>query len=104
MAAYAGTPTVIRSWTTVRNTTKFVSREIQITLTAMGTVTNPISAASLGFARIDEVGALRKSDNSAIYNAAPSIDGSLLLVEASNAPGDITGTFQAIITGQPSAV
>lgn len=102
MAVYAGTPVYVRGWNEKTAGAYFTVRVLQITLSSQGGATNYISAAALGFARIDCCSNLVKSDDSAAFSAVPSYDGSKLWVIHSDAPTDETGTFQVTIWGQPA--
>lgn len=101
MAAYSGTPTIVRSWSVKQPGYFAVKRTIQVVLASQGSSANPITAASLNLSRIDDCSSFVKSDDSAAYAGTPSYDGSMLHPIISNAPADLTGTFQVTVTGQP---
>jgi hypothetical protein len=68
----------------------------------MGTATNKIQASVLGFRTIEHCTPLTIADNSVMLVAAPSYDGTLLLLKAAgtNAPADFSGTYECVVTGR----
>jgi len=79
----------------------FVAKRVTLTLTAQGTTANKIEAKTLGLVNINDCSALILSDNSKVYPAAPSADGTFLLIGAgaSGAPADVTGTAKLLVRG-----
>lgn len=75
--------------------------EVSLTLTGQGTATNKINASVLGLTKIIESSPLTASDNSLVIVAAPSADGTYLLLKAAgtNAPADYTATLLGVIQG-----
>lgn len=99
--------TVTRSW---EEGDRFGKRQrivkrVSLALTGQGGSTNKILATALGLSKIETATPLTKSDNSVVHPAAPSADGSYLLVNGIStgaltaAPGDLTGTFTTEIRG-----
>jgi hypothetical protein len=78
--------------------------QFTLTLSSMGSATNKILASVLGFKEILWASPAVKSDNSEIVPAAPSTDGSMLLLRASatEAPADSTGTYNLMVAGTPA--
>lgn len=105
MSNFAATPSTlieIESWYEGGQANKRVGcRKLTIVLTGQGTTTNKITAASLGFEKIDSAGPFVADGDDHIYVASPSYDGSLLLLKASatDAPADITDTLRGIVRG-----
>lgn len=79
----------------------FTLRQFVLTLTGQGGTTNKIPASVLGFAKIKEAHNGVSASDSNIVVAAPSLDGSYLLLEASatDAPADFTGTLTILVGG-----
>lgn len=83
-------------------------KHVEVVLTGQGGAANTISAANFGFNTIFEVSLVQTDDNSAVYAAAPSYDGTkLFLYDLSNAtdasrdaPADITDTVRFVIKGR----
>lgn len=69
--------------------------------TGYGTTTNTIPASALGFVKILECSVGVLDTNANLVVAAPSLDGSLLLLKASatDAPADLTGTLRITVGG-----
>jgi len=74
-----------------------------ITGAGSGGSTAKIPAVAFGLRSIEEVSPLVKSDNAKQYIATPNAAEDEVLVQAgaSNAPGDVTGTFVFVVRGQP---
>lgn len=83
------------------NGKKYRTREVTLTLTAQGTVANPIPASVLKLTEIIGCSPLVQDDNTDILVAAPDYAGANLLLKAAgtNAPADFTGTFRGIVYG-----
>ena len=77
------------------------SRTVEATLSNMGSATNNIPASALGFRVLRSVSEIGLSDNTKVYPAVVSADGTLVLCGggASNVPQDITGTARFTVTG-----
>ena len=94
--------TINRSWTEGGVTGKEVScRQVTLVLTGQGTTTNTIPASVLSLTKIEQASHFVKSDNTVIYHATPSYDGSVLLlsVVAADTPADITATIRGVVKG-----
>jgi hypothetical protein len=88
-------------WSDGRNRRFFV-RDVTMTLTGQGGLTNRIPASVLGFLRITGCDAVVKTDNTAIYLGVPSNDGSQLLLSPGAAPmvpADVTATVRTTVEG-----
>lgn len=83
-----------------RNTVKKV--DLVLAGAGSGAASNKIPAAALGFAKIEAVTALIKSDGAVLVPAAPSIAGDEIILGggASNANASYTGTFRCTVVGQ----
>lgn len=77
-------------------------KNLTLTLTGQGTTTNKILASVLGFNIIRQASPAVKDDNTLVIVAAPSIDGSMLLLKAagSNAPADYTAVVTLDVEGE----
>lgn len=97
----ASAVTVVNEWYTGRNQDR-VTKQLRLVLTAQGTTTNKILASVLGFTKITYASPAVKSDNTLIVPAAPSIDGTMLLLKAAGtaAPADLTATVDLTVTGE----
>lgn len=71
MAAYSGTPTVVRTWSTGDRNGKLVevTKDLTITLSSQGGLTNTIGKAALGFTEIHTVLTLQFVDGSSVIRA-----------------------------------
>lgn len=80
-------------------------RRVQVTLalTGQGDVINTIPASVLSLGRIEEASAFVADDDSAAYLAAPSYDGSklLLFADGSDNPISVNDTVRGVVTGKP---
>lgn len=83
------------------NGKRFLKRELTLVLSSMGTATNNISAAVLGFSVIKGSTPAMKSDDSVVIPTCPNTAGTKLLFGggASNAPADYSGTFNVTVYG-----
>ena len=91
-----------RAWTEGGTTGKELScRQVTLTLTGQGTTTNKILASVLSLTKIEQATHFVKSDNTVVYHAVPSYDGSMLLlsVVAADTPADITATIRGVVKG-----
>lgn len=86
-----------REWSEGRNKQIFV-RDVTCVLTAQGTATNKILASVLGFLEVYEVPQAVKSDDSVVYVACASYDGSMILLGTT--PADITATVRMLVKGR----
>lgn len=112
MAAYSGTPTVLRKWELGDRYGKQVEwcKDISISLSSQGGATNTIGKVALGFSDIYAVQCLLFTDGSAQKRAVWLFtDGTNVYVgDPTNAtdatrgiPGDVTGTLVLRISGKP---
>lgn len=102
MAALAASAvTELASWYPGRNQ-DLVAKKLRLVLTAQGTVANPILASVLGLRKVTYASPAVASDNSVVIPAAPSIDGTILLLRAagSAAPADVTATVDLTVVGE----
>jgi hypothetical protein len=104
----ASAVTILRAWSEGGMANKDLScRQVQLVLTGQGTSANKIPASVLGLAKIEQATLFVVSDNSKVYPAAPSADGTFLLLtnpdQATDAnranPADITGTLIGVVKG-----
>lgn len=94
--------TLVRSWSEGGLALKDrVVKIVSLDLGGQGTTTNAIPASALGWTVIEEASTFVKDDNTLVVAAAPSADGSKLLLKAAatNAPADYTGTFIGTVRG-----
>lgn len=100
MANLAATAVAVNRWgytnARVGSRQKFVN--VTLTLTGQGGTTNQIPASVLNLTTIEGALPFVKSDNSAVSVAAPSADGTFLLLGTT--PGDVTGTYSGTVYGQ----
>jgi len=84
---------------------KMTAKRVELTLSSMGSATNKILASALGFQTVFRCSPLVQDDNTDIYRAGPSYDGSMILVGSGTAstPLDITGDYVCIVEGEPAA-
>ena len=109
MANLASTAVVVNyGWTEGDVTGKrYVSLNVTLTLTGQGSVTNQITAASLGLAGIEKCSNFYDATNNKVYPATPKSDKSCVLLidltqgtDANRAtPADITATLTGVVTG-----
>lgn len=95
--------TLISEWTEGSKNGRLLGcRKLELVLSAMGSATNKITAAVLGFTKIVDASPASADGNDHIYVAAPSYDGTLLLLKASatDAPADITDTVRIVVRGE----
>lgn len=80
---------------------KWSANKVQLVLTGQGTATNKILASVLGLTKIERASEFTADGDDHIYVAAPSYDGSFLLLKASatDAPADITDTVRGTVWG-----
>jgi hypothetical protein len=105
----ASAVTVLRSWLEGGITGKeFVCLQVSLVLTGQGGATNKILASVLGLTKVYEVSNGVASDNSLVVPAAPSADGSFILLGGvvdtgiAQDPGDLTGvTVTLTVKGSP---
>lgn len=79
----------------------------KVVLGAQGTTTNKITAAALGLKKVESCSNAVKDDNTKVYPAVPTADGTaVLLVDLTNAtdanranPADITATIYITVRG-----
>lgn len=71
---------------------------VSLVLTGQGGTTNKILASTLGLNSIERATTFTASDNSAVVVAAPSADGTFLLLGTT--PADVTGTYSGTVFGQ----
>lgn len=78
-----------------------VKVQASVVLSTQGGATNNIPASVFGLVRLTGSTCAGTSDNSAVYPAAPSADGSLLLIGggSSNAPQDVSKTVIVTVEG-----
>lgn len=104
----ASAVTIERSWTEAGVNGKDLSaRQVTLVLTGQGGSTNKILATVLGLSKIEQAHAFVKSDDTKMYPATPSYDGSFLclndLTQATDAnralPADITATVRGVVKG-----
>jgi len=95
--------TINGSWNEGGPSNKRVSaRNVTMVLTGQGSVANAIPASVFELGVIEQATAFTASDNSLVIVAAPSADGSKLLLRAagSNAPADFnTITLSGVVKG-----
>lgn len=110
MAAYSGTPTIARSWYVGDRNGKQVeiSKDLTLTITSQGGVTNTIGKAALGFSSIYTVtlvnftdggpqnrGIIVWTDGTNVYLGDPQV-----VTDADRCePIDLTGTLAIRVTG-----
>lgn len=102
MANYSGTPTVVSAYQFGgQSSKKRKMKTLTLTTSTAGGATNKIPASSLGFTHIDGSSNAVKSDNSALYPAGPSADGTFLLIGGgtSSAPQDVSATLTVTVWG-----
>lgn len=77
------------------------NKDVTLVLAAMGTATNKIPAAALGFTKLLGGASLVKSDNTEIVLGVADSTGDNLLLKAAatNAPADFTGTYRGVVSG-----
>jgi hypothetical protein len=106
MAALAASAvTKVASWKGGGNNgRRYTYRRLALALTAQGTITNPITAAVLGFTKILGCDNAIKDDNSAIIPTSPSYDYAYLTFGggAANVLADYTGTYYITVWGYPT--
>lgn len=98
----ASAVSLISEWTEGgTNGRRLACRKLQLVLTGQGTTTNKITAAILGFTKIQSASPAIGDANDRIVVASPSYDGSLLLLKASatEAPADLTDTVRLTVKG-----
>lgn len=83
---------------------KITTRQLTLALTGQGDATDKILASVLGLSKIYECSPLVKDDNTLIIVAAPSADGTFLLLKAAgtNAPAvnATNGSYLCTVRGQ----
>lgn len=81
---------------------RLIMKTFVLTLTGQGTVANAITAATLGFTKIHSCSNAVSDADDLIIVAAPSFDGSKLLLKAAgtNAPGDYTANVRITVFGR----
>lgn len=103
MAALASTAvTLVSEWTEGGTNGRLLAcRKLELVLTAQGTVANAIPASVLGFTKILDASIGIGNGDDVLYCAAPSYDGSQLLLKAAgtNAPADYTDTIRIVVKG-----
>ena len=103
MANLAQSAVVIeRAWTEGGTTGKELScRLVTLTLTGQGDTTDKILASVLSLTKIEQATLFVKNDNSVIYKAVPSYDGSMLLLGlvAADTPATVTATIRGVVKG-----
>lgn len=110
MAAYSGTPTVVRFWYVGDRNGKQVeiSKDLTITLSSQGGLTNTVGDTALGFASINTVQTIQFVDGSSVIRAvALTTDGTNVYTcdpqvstDADRGKAaDVTGTLTFRITG-----
>lgn len=104
MAALASSAVLRTKYLTLnqRQAERLVMKTLTLTLTGQGTVANSISAGVLGFTKIHSCSNAVSTVDDLIIVAAPSYDGSKLLLKAagSNAPGDYTANVRITVFGR----
>jgi hypothetical protein len=92
---------IVDGWEHRQPGRNFTLRQFVLTLTGQGGTTNKIPASVLGFAKIKQAYPGVSASNANIVVAAPSLDGSMLLLKASatDAPADFTGTLTILVGG-----
>jgi hypothetical protein len=112
MAAYSGTPTVLRKWELGDRYGKAVEwcKDLSITLSSQGGATNTIGKVALGYSTIYDVKCILFTDGSSQKRAVVLFtDGTNVYVgdptQATDAnrfiPADVTGTLVLRISGKP---
>lgn len=99
----ASAVTILSSWTEGGlNGKQLKCRQVTVVLAAMGTVANKILASAFELTTVEQVENFIKSDNTLVLPAAPSYDGSQVVLanQAAFAPADVTGTFRTTVKGQ----
>lgn len=83
------------------NSRRFKAIDVTLVLTGQGSAANKIPASLFGLTRITRALSFRATDDSIILDAAPSNDGSKLLLKAAgtNAPADYTATIKGVVEG-----
>jgi hypothetical protein len=100
MANLASTAVTPNRWfyTNARVGSRQKAVNVTLVLTAQGGTTNKILASTLGLITIEDATPFTASDNSAVAVAAPSADGTFLLLGTT--PADVTGTYSGTVFGQ----
>jgi hypothetical protein len=86
-------------WMTGRNR-RILKRDVTLTLTGQGGLTNRIVASALGLLKIVDVSASRDSANNVIA-AQPSYDGTFIVLSVTTAgtPADSSATIRMVVDG-----
>lgn len=99
----ASAVTIERAWTEGGTTGKELScRQVTLVLTGQGDATDKILATVLSLTKIEQAGSFVKSDNTVVYKACPSYDGSMLLLTlaaAADTPAAVTSTIRGVVKG-----
>lgn len=100
MANLASTAVTVNRWfyTNARSGSRQKAVNVTLVLTGQGGTTNKILASVLNLTTIEQSTTFVISDNSAVAVAAPSADGTYLLLGTT--PGDVTGTYTGTVFGQ----
>lgn len=111
MAALAQSAvTFLRTWTEGGPSGKVIAcRQVTLNITAQGTVANPIPASVLGLSSILYASTPQTTGNTRCAVAAPSFDGSILLLYDMNnltdasrsAPADFAVPLTLVVKGNP---
>lgn len=99
--------TVVNSWSNGGvNGKRHVEEIVTLVLTGQGDSTDKILATALGFTKIEQCGNAVLDDDSIVYIASPSYDGSHILLvdptestDASRVPVAVTGTVRLFVAG-----
>lgn len=94
--------TIVRAWSEGGVTGKELScRQVTLVLTTQGGATNKIPASVLSLSKIEQASAFTGDADDLIYVAAPSYDGSFLMLKAAgtNAPADYADTIRGVVKG-----
>lgn len=102
MANLAATAVVVNDYYFPHRDQVRIRKNVTLTLTGQGTATNKILASVLGLISISSATPAVKTDDTLVIDAAPSTDGTFLLLKAagSNAPADYTATVKLEVEGQ----
>lgn len=93
--------TIVNGWPVNQGSRVVALREFSLVLDTMGTAANAIPASVLGFSKIISAEPGILDTNAGIIVAAPSLDGTKLLLKAAatNAPADYSGTLVIRVLG-----
>ena len=93
--------TLVDSWTDGGISSKrHVEAIYDLVLSGQGGTTNKILASALGLTKVERCGNAVKNDNTVIYTAVPSYDGTYIALGiGTETPADVTATVRIFVAG-----